>query len=106
MGIDQVAQPVKQVTNVFWQWGIPLIAGSVGYFLGDIAGIGNKLSQMDKNQYIAKGLSFVKSPYDLFGAMILFSVGLTIWRMMGATIGKILGLAIIGMGANSLFKSL
>ncbi len=51
MGVESVKAIAEKSTNGFWDWGVPLISGAIGYLVNDIFGLENKITGADKNNY-------------------------------------------------------
>lgn len=102
--VTAIKATAGKASNFFWDWGVPMLAMGVGYVVGDYFSLGDKIKSLDKGGYVTKAATFISNPYDCIGAFLYFGIGTGIWKMIGGGIGKILGMAAIGMGLNSLFK--
>lgn len=101
-----VARPVKQASNVFWDWGVPLVSLGIGYFVGDFFGLGDKLAGFDKNGWIKRTISFVGNPYSLCASFVYFGIALGLWQLIKGGFGKVLGMFVAGIGIRTILRSI
>lgn len=92
-----------KAANVFWDWGIPLVALGVGYVMGDFVGLGNIVRNTLKDKAPKIGNT---DTIGLIVAGIFVTIGVMLWRGLGGMIGKIAGFFFIGVSIGVLKDAL
>ena len=105
-GVEAVKDLASKTSNVFWDWGVPLIALGVGYITGDYFGLSGKIEGWDTGGKVKEAMNFIGNPYGLIAAILYFGIGVTLWKMLPGAFGKIAGMFTIGMGLTEILGAL